>query len=257
MNTRIFSNTFILLIVCALVAVMAGGLTPAASSEAALVKVIVEGDSVDSAAAAVRANEGHVTGVVSVINAVVAEVPSSHLLRLAKTPGVVRVTPDRPLQSAGNRVDVEFAKAIGAQEVWETGNEGQGITVAILDSGIETTLARLRRPFQDGQNRILAYYDVPSEELYEPPRLHRSPRDPNGHGTHIAGIIGNSAYERRDQEYRGVAPASTFVAVRVLDETGVGSYGDILQGIDWVVQNKDTYDSRVLNMSLYAEGVAP
>jgi serine protease AprX len=254
MSTKTIHNTIVLFIVCALVATMTG-VTPSAPSQP--VKVIVQGTSVESAAAAVYANEGHVTAEVGIINAVVAEVPSVYLARLAESPGVVRVTPDREVQKAGNSVDVEFAKAIGVQEVWDSGNLGQGVTIAILDSGIDTTFRHLRRPFQDGQNRILAYYDVLSGQLYEPPRLKRSPRDPNGHGTHIAGIIGNSAYERRDQEYRGIAPESTLVAVRVLDEAGMGSYGDVLQGIDWVVQNKDAYGIRVLNMSLYAPAVAP
>jgi serine protease AprX len=254
MNTKTAYNTIILLIVCALVATMTG-VTPSVSSQS--VQVIVQGTSVESAAAAVCANGGHVTAEVGIINAVVAEVPSSHLARLAESPGVVRVTPDRAVQKAGDSVNVEFAKAIGVQEVWDSGNLGQGITVAILDSGMDTTLPHLRRPLQDRQNRILAYYDVLSGQLYESPHLNQSPGDPNGHGTHVAGIIGNSAYERRDQEYRGIAPESTLVAVRVLDETGTGSYGDVLQGIDWVVQNKDAYSIRVLNMSLYAPAVAP
>jgi len=221
------------------------------------VRVIVQGTSVADAVAAVNANNGHVTAEIGIINAVVAEVPQDCLARLAETDGVIRVTEDRPVQQSGQRVDVEFVKAIGAAEVWETGNLGADVTVAILDSGIDPTFSTLRRPPKGGGNRILAYYDVFSEKLYKPHRLLRSPRDPNGHGTHVAGIIGNSAYERQDKEYRGIAPAANLVAVRVLDETGVGTYADVIQGIDWIVQNKDTYNIRVLNISLYAPVYAP
>ncbi|MCK4314398.1 MAG: S8 family peptidase [Anaerolineae bacterium] len=245
-----------LLALCVLLAVTLVSATPAASSS---VRVIVQGTSVSDAAAAVRANGGLVTAELSIISAVVAEVPQGCLSRLAETPGVVRVTQDRPVQASGGRerVDVEFTKAVGATEVWDTGNLGADVTVAFLDTGIDPTFTNLRRPPNGRGNRILAYYDVLSGRLYKSRRLLRSPRDLNGHGTHIAGIAGNSAYERRDGEYRGVAPAANLVAVRVLDETGVGTYADVIEGIQWVVDNKDTYNIRVLNISMYGTVFAP
>ena len=245
-----------LLALCVLLVVTLVSATPAASSS---VRVIVQGTSVGDAATAVRANGGLVTAEVSIISAVVAEVPQACLARLAETPGVVRVTLDRPVQASGGRerVDVEFTKAVGAEEVWDTGNLGADVTVAFLDTGIDPTFTNLRRPPNGRGNRILAYYDALSGRLYEPRRLLRSPRDPNGHGTHVAGIAGNSAYERRDGEYRGIAPAANLVAVRVLDETGVGTYADVIEGIQWVVDNKDTYNIRVLNISMYGAVFAP
>ncbi|MDY6877771.1 MAG: S8 family serine peptidase [Chloroflexota bacterium] len=245
-----------LLALCTLLAVTLVSATPAVSPS---VRVIVQGTSVDDAAAAVRANGGLVTAEVSIISAVVAKVPQGCLSRLAETPGVVRVTLDRPVQASGgrSRVDVEFTKAVGVQEVWDTDNLGTGVTVAFLDTGIDPTFTDLRRPPNGRGNRILAYYDALSGRLYNSRRLLRSPRDPNGHGTHVAGIAGNSAYERQDGEYRGIAPAADLVAVRVLDETGVGTYADVIEGIQWVVDNKDTYNIRVLNISMYATVFAP
>ena len=246
-----------LLALCSLLAVTLTSAAPAASSS---VRVIVQGTSVGDAAMAVRANGGRVTAEVSIINAVVAEVPQGCVARLAETPGVVRVTLDRPVRVSGgrrSRVNVEFTKAVGAKEVWDADDLGAGVTVAFLDTGIDPTFVSLRRPPHGRGNRILAYYDVLSGRLYKSRRLLRSPRDPNGHGTHVAGIVGNSAYERRDGEYRGVAPAANLVAVRVLDETGVGTYADAIEGIQWVVDNKDTYNIRVLNISMYGTVFAP
>ena len=71
----------------------------------------------------------------------------------------------------------------------------------------------------------------------------------------MAGIIGNS--DKEDGQYVGIAPGVNFVSVRVLDDTGTGTYADVLRGLNWVVQNKARYNIRVLNMSMYATPVAP
>jgi serine protease AprX len=198
-----------------------------------------------------------VAAEIGIIDAVVARVPQESVHRLSGASGVVRVTPDHAVRVAGGSVDVEFNKVIGTAQVWEAGALGEGVTVALLDTGLDPTFNGLRQPPSGGGHRILAYYDALNDELYEPPRLWRSPRDPNGHGTHVAGLVANSEYEPQDGEYRGVAPGANLVAVRVLDETGVGTYSDVLRGLEWVVENKDTYDIRVLNISMYALPIAP
>jgi serine protease AprX len=243
-----------LLVVGVLLLVMVPSAAPVASPS---IQVIVRGTSVDGATAAVEAAGGHVASEISIIDAVVAQVPQGNLAYLAEVPDVVQVTPDYPVQLAGGRLDVEFSKPIGAGEVWDNDTLGEGVTVAFLDTGIEPTFPGLRRGPDHQRGRILAYYDAISGDLYEGRHLFRSPRDPNGHGTHVAGIVGNAEYEWRDGEFRGLAPKANLVAVRVLDETGVGSYGDVLAGLEWVVQNKDTYNIDVLNISMYATPVAP
>ncbi len=245
---------FTILLISALLSGPALGIDPA---RAVPVTVIVQGESVAAAADAVRARGGRITAEVDIIDSVVAEVPQSHLAALAADSGIVRVFENRGVEASGNgNANVEFSKAIGAAEVWEAGNLGDGVTVAILDSGADTTFNELRRG-ADRSNRFLAYYDVFSDQVYEPPFLLRSPRDPNGHGTHVAGIIANSSYENRNQVYRGVAPNANLVAVRVLNEEGMGTYADVIQGINWIVQNKDEYGIRVLNISMYSIPVAP
>ncbi|MBN1936537.1 MAG: S8 family serine peptidase, partial [Anaerolineae bacterium] len=148
-------------------------------------------------------------------------------------------------------------KTIGVEEVWAAGNLGAGVTIAFLDSGLDATFADLKNATPGSTDRVLAYYDVPSNRVFTPPHLNRAPGDPNGHGSHVAGIAANRFYENQDAEFRGVAPAANLVAVRVLNETGAGSYVDVLQGLNWVVQNKDVYNIRVLNISMYAVPVAP
>ncbi len=250
-------SAVVLLVAFMIVAVTIGVTDPSVNTSSPVVKVIVQGVSVENAVEAVRVAAGEITAEIGIINAVVANVPQDQLISLAGAPGIIRVTPDRPVKRAGSRIDVLFSRAVGAKQVWATGNMGQDVTVAVLDSGIDPTFTSLNRAPKSRRYRLLAYYDVFSDRLFKWPHLRQSPGDPNGHGTHIASIIGNSYYERRDGDYRGLAPGANLVAVRVLDELGVGSYSDVIQGIDWVVQNKDTYNIRVLNISLYAQPVAP
>ena len=260
MELHIVSRKTLLLTLSALLTMAALGVAPASAvpADSAPISVIVQGEGNCDVAAAVQATGGAVTAEVSIIDAVVADIDPATLARLAEAPCVLQLTLDHAVETAGDRADVEFTKAIGVSEVWETGNLGEGVTVALLDTGLNPRLPALRSsPGRGGNGRILAYYDALSDQLYEPRRLNRSPGDPSGHGTHVAGIVGESTYERQDQEYRGVAPAANLVAVRVLDETGVGTYSDVLQGIEWVVQNKDVYQIRILNVSMYAPVTAP
>ncbi len=80
--------------------------------------------------------------------------------------------------------------------------------------------------------------------------LATNPLDDNGHGTWVAGIVAS-----RDATWRGIAPAATLVAIKVLDSTGAGTSDVIMAGIDWAIQHRQDYNIRVANLSL-AEPVA-
>jgi serine protease AprX len=256
-----FFRLFVLVTVVALVATSLGGAVPAAPTT----RVIVRGTSLEIAAEAVLACSGRVTDKIDIINAVVADVPQANLVTLSHMAGVLGVMSDRSVKTTGetlspnaphsDKTTLEYAKVVGADQVWANGNLGQGVTVATLDTGIDPTFMSLRLAPSAWQDRYLAYYDAIANKLYQSPRLLQSPRDPNGHGTHVAGIIGNS--DKENGHYVGIAPGVNFVSVRVLDETGMGTYADVLRGLNWVVQHKDEYNIRVLNMSMYATPVAP
>ena len=73
--------------------------------------------------------------------------------------------------------------------------------------------------------------------------------DMNGHGTHVAGIIGGSG-KLSNRQYSGIAPCCNLIMVRVLDEKGDGEIATVIEGIRWVRKNKTRYNIRILNISV-------
>lgn len=55
----------------------------------------------------------------------------------------------------------------------------------------------------------------------------------------------------------GIAPDAEILSIRVLDDTGIGSYADVIEGIQYVVANKDTFNIRIMNLSLSAPATVP
>lgn len=110
---------------------------------------------------------------------------------------------------------------------------GSGVGVAILDSG-----CYLHMDFSD---RITAFYDVLDGR--------EKPYDNQGHGTHIAGIIGGSG-KAAGGRYRGMAPDCNLIVVKALDRMGNGEAKDVVNGIRWIINNRERYRIRVLNLSV-------
>jgi len=110
---------------------------------------------------------------------------------------------------------------------------GSGITVAVLDTGVE------KHPDIAGQ--ILGFKDFVNKKMF----LY----DDNGHGTHVCGIIcGNGGLS--GGRYRGIAPGAGLVVCKVLDKKGNGTTEHMLEALEWILQNKDKYKIRILNISV-------
>ncbi len=164
---------------------------------------------------------------------------------LMNDPEVEMVTPDHP-------VSIDAAKLPGAPvmqaQSLPTGvdridaelnvNKGSGIGVAVIDTGIDLTHPDLASHVVAGKNCV---------------RTMKTPADDNGHGTHVAGTIGAL---NNGVGVVGVAPETTLVAVKVLDQNGSGSWSSIICGIDWVTANAAKYNIKVANMSLGGGGTS-
>lgn len=113
---------------------------------------------------------------------------------------------------------------------------GKDITIAVIDTGLAPHLD-LFRP----NRRVLHFKDIVNNrsKLY----------DDNGHGSHVAGIIAGNGYSSKEK-YKGIAPLSNLVVIKALDSSGSGSTSDIVSAIQWVIDNKDIYDIKILNLSL-------
>ena len=163
---------------------------------------------------------------------------------LSLAPGVAYIHFDAPVRahdgaiSATNLVTA-YPRAVNADRVWAMGRSGQGVTVAVLDSGI-TRDADLVQP----TDRILASVNFadPLSTL----------ADPGGHGTHVAGTIAGNG-TRSNGQYVGIAPGANLVDVRVLDANGNGRISSVVLGIQWALDHRTQYNIRVLNLSLGAQ----
>ncbi len=119
-----------------------------------------------------------------------------------------------------------------ADEIHKAGITGQGITVAVLDSGV------CRHP--DYADRIVGFVDMINGriECY----------DDASHGSHVTGILGGDGRSSMGR-YRGIAPGCNLLHVKVLDKKGQGSLLDIFKGIDWVIANRERFHIRIMNIS--------
>ncbi|HZE95180.1 MAG TPA: S8 family serine peptidase, partial [Gemmatimonadales bacterium] len=190
---------------------------------------IVQAESVEVARSAVVRVGGVVTGDLSIIRAVGAALDDRELeaLRASDVPRL-RIFEDSPVQSssaAGVLPETNYPSEVAASNLHVGGVTGRGVTVAVLDSGVWSSLGPLQTtPYQTPH--VLAQYDViqaRTQSTYKQTaalqNYSQSINDLFGHGTHISSIIASSGVATTGK-FQGVAPGGNLVSVRVLDSTG-------------------------------------
>ena len=216
-----------------------------------LQSVIVTGTNAEQVAGLVEHFGGEITSRLDIINGVGALVPADALELLRSQPGIKQVTPNAPTQLSESTVDkkrkdnpdTDYPEVTGAAQAWKQGDLGSGVTVAVIDTGIAQHPDLMKDVNGKPRRPVIGWVDFVDGK--------KTPTDPNGHGTHVAGIIANAA-KGSDGSYNGIAPAAKLVGVRVLDKTGAGDYEKVIKGIQWVIQNKDKYNIKVINLSLHS-----
>jgi serine protease AprX len=160
----------------------------------------------------------------TLLPAIAIQATAAQIEQMTDNPAVDRIWPDLPVHTM---LDVSVPM-VRAPKVWDAGFAGQGVTIAVVDTGIDIQ-------HSDFEGRIADTADYTGQGA----------DDNNGHGTHVASIAAGSG-AASDGKYRGVAPEATIIAAKVLRGDGSGSQSDVMAGIEWAVQK----GAQVINLSL-------
>jgi serine protease AprX len=145
----------------------------------------------------------------------------------------VRLT-DTPFNPA--TLATAYPAVVDAVSLWGNGLTpltGKGIGIAVIDSGISS--------HPDLGNRVVAAQNFNVNVT--------GTDDAYGHGTAVAGIIAGDG-TASGGAYIGIAPQATLINLRVNDGTGAAPTSAIMNAVLWAVINKNTYNIRVINLSL-------
>ena len=169
---------------------------------------------------------GDVTNVFTIIPAVYGKLPAKAIEALTNNPRVELVELDYAVHaleySTANELENSWGvDHVNADAALEAGYAGEGVKVAVLDSGVNFNHIDLRDNFDLSANEL--GYDFVSEDFL--------PEDVYGHGTHVAGTL---AAASNGFGIVGVAPKAQIVALRVLDENGEGTASRIIEALQWI-----------------------
>ena len=202
--------------------------------------VQVEGARDGAVRRAVRAVGGRVGVDLPIVDGFRARLEADDAVALGRVAGVRAVTLDRRVSFEEYSYDAtttasNFVRSSGASSAWSQGNHGNGVGVAVIDTGVS--------PHNDFAGRLIQGPDLSGEGTYI---------DTYGHGTVMAGIIGGGGTDSAlnlGGAYAGAAPKSWIVSVKVAGRNGAADVSTLLQAMHWVSAYKDQFNIRVLNLS--------
>jgi serine protease AprX len=181
---------------------------------------------------------GRFRRTLSLINAEVVDLPNAALTKLAGSPLIARIALDRPVVGAMERTGA----TIGATAVrQETGYDGSGVGVAVIDSGVTSWHDDLTD--SAGAQRVRHFVDFVNGAV--------TPYDDYGHGTHVAGIVAGNGFDSGGAR-SGIAPAADLIVLKTLDASGSGYVSDVIAALEYTVANRDAFNIRVVNLSVAA-----
>lgn len=191
----------------------------------------------------------------NIISAVAASTTKANFNNLKFLRSVSRIAASAKVSCLINKAKVTTS----INKLHEMGFSGRGVTVAIIDTGVSPHLD-LTLPYC----KVKVFKNFLAEAkkqnfIVEEGEQTEMPFDDNGHGTFIAGVIASSGLVSAFK-YKGVAPNANLVVLKALDASGESSTISILEALEWVSENKEKYNIKVLCLSIGAEpeaGVDP
>ena len=181
------------------------------------------------------------------IDAVSGRLPVDMILETTTLPGVVMLELDGLLQVQNGDAAVVHEVDLAQQQ---TGYDGSGITVAVIDTGIDSMHVGLDDLDDDNSTndpKVIAFYDA----VNAPDKTNGTEiqaYDDQGHGTHCAGTVAGTGAPSYD--HPGMAPQAFLVGVKVLDAGGSGSFSTVMGGMKWTTDHRHQFNIRAASMSL-------
>lgn len=147
----------------------------------------------------------------------------NHMIRYPGVPQLL--SDDTGLESMeAGRID----RLPNIDKVWDRGFKGQGQRIVVIDSGIA--------PHPDFEDKVVEWVDFSKQKKAKP-------FDDYGHGTHVAGLAAGSGVSSNG-EVSGIAPEAELVGLRIT------TVAEAIKALQWCVENKDSMNLKVINMSL-------
>jgi serine protease AprX len=201
--------------------------------------VIVTSTGLLSPAQAVLDVGGSVLTQFHLINGVQAQILTLVEPVLDALPGI-SVTPDAavnvqdvPVSTGPHTPSDDFLQETDANQLAAAGDTGHGVTVAVMDTGIDN--------LPDFAGRLIGGVDLSGgNNPYQ---------DSYGHGTFVAGLIAGNGASSNGQ-YSGEAPGANLVSIKVAGASGTTHLTTLILGLQWAVDHRSAYGIKVLNISL-------
>jgi serine protease AprX len=190
---------------------------------------------------------GKVTQALSIINAFAAEMPAQAAVELSRMEAVRWVSLDAKVTSSACSQCVDTANlansyiyTIKADKAWNSSPylQGRNVGIAIVDSGINPSGDLYTNM---GVNRQVA-------NVYFNTDYNKNTSDGYGHGTHVSSVAAGDGSDSNGK-YIGVAPLANVINVKVTNDDGSARSSDVIAGLQWILENKATYNIQVVNIS--------
>jgi serine protease AprX len=189
--------------------------------------------------AAVADMGGTVTGNLPIVDGFVASVPTESVDDLADVANVRGLTVNSSVKVEGQYgensgvASAVYSDVARASKAWGQGTTGKGVTVAVIDTGVDIS--------GDLAGRVIGAADFSGEnEPY---------KDSYGHGTFVAGLIAGTG-AGTNGTIKGVAPEANIFSVKIAGKDGSTDLFRLLAALEFVAVHKDAFGIRVLNLSL-------